>query len=293
MTPKLTVTPTDKDVWQPPSSPEPCIPYPGYKPNLRIIVDSPTSSSSRYRPKIAPLLVSKAKNPIPLSKPWKVPEQLRPTLFSTDLSGCVNRWFSHPSFSLVNDERIQKICPGFQGLSWFLASDWASVLSITENLPLHYLEIGVMHGASLISVMKTFGTHSDSVFDFIDPFYQPDGLGDTNLQVLRHNLEISGCNLTNAILHREKSFAILPTLPNEYYDLIYVDGNPNSVNVLEDIVMGFRKLRLKGVMVVNSVSDSFFGQPDVQKTLTFFTDLYGVYIQHHFALNGQYVIIKR
>ena len=52
----------------------------------------------------------------------------------------------------------------------------------------------------------------------------------------------------------------LPKLQDDYFDIIYIDGNHEPEYVLEDAVLAFRKLKQDGIMIFD---DYGWGGPDL------------------------------
>ena len=61
-------------------------------------------------------------------------------------------------------------------------------------------------------------------------------------------------------VHRGFSHNILHTLPDDYFDIIYVDANHEPEYVCEDGVLAFRKLKKGGYMIFD---DYGWGGPDM------------------------------
>ena len=208
-----------------------------------------------------------------------------------------NKFSYHKWFLPENDQRMQQICPGFQGLCWRLATDWKDIFTGLENQAIEYLEIGTLHGANLISFWKTFGQHPDTRFTIIDPYqdyaeyHEYQGEQSTNLKTFIHNLEISDFPLAQLKAYREFSYSMIPSLTNEFYTFIYIDGNHLPSAVLEDAVLAWRKLKHRGCMVFD---DYGWGGPDcTQRGIDAFVIAYRDEIEQHFASNGQYFVKKK
>lgn len=122
--------------------------------------------------------------------------------------------------------------------------------SCSLQLPEHvdYLEIGGYHGANVLDVNKMFGDVSITVidpFENVDMYREYIGELDTAYDIFKNNTS----GLSNVILLKQQSSDALPTLSNNTFDLIFIDGNHNPSNILEDAVLSYRKLRTGGYMI--------------------------------------------
>lgn len=148
------------------------------------------------------------------------------------------------------------VLANFSGIMYRLPDNWFSVLNVIEykEKPIKYLEIGAFYGANLLAVTETFGAHEESKLFCIDPWEdyndypeyknQMKSIYDTFLE----NVEKAGKASKINVL-RGYSNAIVPTLEDNFFDLIYIDGNHEPEYVLEDAVLSFRKLKVGGIMI--------------------------------------------
>ena len=208
-----------------------------------------------------------------------------------------NQWVDHQHFRIENDARMQLYCPGFQGLCWRLACDWIPVVPPPpKDVVTHYLEVGTLHGANLISVWKEYAYHPESTFTTVDPYcdyseyneYQSEQ--DLNFSTFLSNLNSSGFPQEQLYVYRNFSFHVLSTLPNDFYNLVYIDGNHKPEAVLEDAVMVWRKMRGGGVLIFD---DYGWGGDDCTKRgIDAFVSGYKDQIIFQQAYNGQYFVKK-
>jgi precorrin-6B methylase 2 len=126
------------------------------------------------------------------------------------------------------------------------AENWLSIIPLDHfsTRPIKYLEIG--RGENVLSTIDTYASHPDSIAVCIDLWQEEQNTYKTFL----NNIEESGKG--NITVHRGYSHKIVPTLENESFDIIYIDGNHEPESVLEDAVLSFRKLKTGGVMIFNS-----------------------------------------
>jgi len=168
----------------------------------------------------------------------------------------------------------------FQGTHYRLSNNWINIISINDykDKPIKYLEIGLFYGGNFISVAETYGLHPDSKLYGIDPWetydeypeYENklDSIYDTFLT------NISNSDQTNKmIINRGFSNVEVPKFDNEFFDIIYIDGNHAAKYVLEDAVLSFEKLKIGGVMIFDDYGDPAW--PETSKGINqFLLDYY-------------------
>jgi predicted O-methyltransferase YrrM len=130
---------------------------------------------------------------------------------------------------------------------------WAPHLQIDYDSPIHYLEIGTFYGIHAIKVSEKL-TNADSKIYCIDPWEDYDQYteykGKQNTIWNSFNENLSKCENKNKFeIHRGFSDNIVPTFPDNYFDIIYVDGNHETEYVYRDGCMSFQKLKKGGYMI--------------------------------------------
>jgi len=155
----------------------------------------------------------------------------------------------------------------FDGVQYRLTDNWFSNIKLDEykDRPIQYLEIGAFYGANIISVANTYGSHTDSKLYCIDPWEDYTDYPEYKNQQqsiynsFLKNIEKSG-HKDKIIINRGYSNKILHTLQDDFFDIIYIDGNHEPEYVLEDAVLSFRKLKVGGIMIFD---DYGWGGPDL------------------------------
>jgi predicted O-methyltransferase YrrM len=155
----------------------------------------------------------------------------------------------------------------FIGPHYRLANNWFKHINVNHynNRPIKYLEIGTFYGANLISVANTYGSHNDSKLYCIDPWedyneYSEYKNEQSNIySSFIHNIEQSGAK-DKIIINRGYSNREIPKYEDNFFDIIYIDGNHEPEYVLEDAVLTFRKLKKNGIMIFD---DYGWGGPDL------------------------------
>ena len=128
---------------------------------------------------------------------------------------------------------------------------WNKYIPI-ENKPIQYLEIGVHKGINIVDIAKSYCQHSDSRMYCVDPWTDYDeypeykGQQDVLFGIFKNAVKpyIDKC-----ILHRGFSDDIVPTFSNDFFDIIFVDGNHETEFVYRDGKMAFDKLKSRGYII--------------------------------------------
>jgi predicted O-methyltransferase YrrM len=154
----------------------------------------------------------------------------------------------------------------FEGTHYRLANNWFSYIDLNAyNKPINYLEIGTFYGGNLLSVANTYGTHQDSKLYCIDPWEDYNDYPeykerqDSIYETFIGNVERSGVK-DKITIKRGYSNTELIKFDNEFFDIIYIDGNHEPEYVLEDGILSFRKLKVGGIMIFD---DYGWGGPDL------------------------------
>ena len=146
----------------------------------------------------------------------------------------------------------------FRGNYYRLCNNWFEDVPVKDfcNRPINYLEIGGYYGANLLSVCNHYAKHPQSKAYVIDPWIDYEeyteykGKQTQIFYDFLHNITISGhkdkINIYKGYSHNE-----IPRLPDEYFDIIYIDGNHSPPYILEDCVLAYRKLKVGGYMILD------------------------------------------
>jgi len=145
----------------------------------------------------------------------------------------------------------------FKGKYYRLPDNWINILDINNyaNKPINYLEIGVYYGANLITTATTYAMHPDSKIFGIDPWEDYDdypeykGLQESTFNTFCENIKNSNLINRNIQIIRGYSHKENINFNDEFFDIIYIDGNHEPEYALEDAVLYFRKLKKDGVMI--------------------------------------------
>lgn len=151
----------------------------------------------------------------------------------------------------------------FEGIQYRLASWWFQKVNVNDykDRPIKYLEIGTFYGANILSVAESYGLHNDSKLYCIDPWedyeeYKQYKNEQPNIyNAFLQNIEKSGCK-NKIVVNRGYSNKEVIKFEDEFFDIIYIDGNHEPEYALEDAVLSFRKLKKGGVMIFDDYDPS-------------------------------------
>ena len=128
---------------------------------------------------------------------------------------------------------------------------WSQYIPI-QNKPIQYLEIGVHKGINIIDMAKSYCQHSDSRMYCVDPWMDydeyPEYKGQQDILFGIFNNAIKPY-ADKCILHRGLSDDIVPTFSNDFFDIIFVDGNHETEFVYRDGKMSFEKVKSGGYII--------------------------------------------
>jgi predicted O-methyltransferase YrrM len=185
----------------------------------------------------------------------------------------------------------------FKGTQYRLANNWFNTINVNEykDKPINYLEIGAFYGANIISVGLSYGLHNESKLYCIDPWEDYNEYNEYKneqphiYETFNENIKNSGFQ-DKIIINRGYSNKEVCKFNDDFFDIIYIDGNHEPEYVLEDAVISFRKLKVNGIMIFD---DYGWGGPDLtQKGIDAFLSGYSKRIQYLNNINTQ-VLIKK
>jgi predicted O-methyltransferase YrrM len=185
----------------------------------------------------------------------------------------------------------------FTGVNYRLANNWFDHIDVNKyrDKPINYLEIGTFYGANLLSVAQSYASHTDSKLYCIDPWIDYEDYPEykneqsTIYDAFVNNVENSDSK-DRIVINRGFSNAEIPKFEDNFFDIIYIDGNHEPDYVLEDAVLSFRKLKKDGIMIFD---DYGWGGPDLtQRGIDGFISGYHKRIQH-LGDRGSQVFIRK
>lgn len=186
------------------------------------------------------------------------------------------------------------VLPNFKGIQFRLADNWFNTINVNDykNKPINYLEIGTFYGANIISVGLTYGLHAESKLYCIDPWEDYNEYDEYKNQqqqiynIFTENIINSGIQ-DKIIINRGYSNKEINKFDDDFFDIIYIDGNHESYYVLEDAVFSFRKLKKNGIIIFDD-----YRWDGVKKGIDAFFSVYSEKIQFLGLVEDQ-VFIKK
>ncbi len=155
---------------------------------------------------------------------------------------------------------------GFEGVAYRLADNWHNKIPV-EYKPINYLEIGAFYGANLFSVERTYCKHPDSRLYAVDPWQDYVDYGEyKNKQTDIYSTflrNLDKCPGKDKIhIYRNFSNEQIPKFNDDFFDIIYIDGNHEPEYILEDAVLSFRKLKSGGWLIFDDYNWIDENEPD-------------------------------
>lgn len=146
--------------------------------------------------------------------------------------------------------------PGRYTQDWFSYHEahWLRHFGQLAGLPgLQGVEVGSYEGRSACWIANHLLTGDGSRLVCVEPF----GQYDAQEQNFDHNIRVAGC-ASKILKLRGRSQQVLPLLPEESFDFVYVDGSHLILDVLQDAAMSWRLLRPNGIIVFDDYEHTLF-----------------------------------
>lgn len=130
---------------------------------------------------------------------------------------------------------------------------WSQFIPIYDK-PIQYLEIGVLHGVNTVHISQTYCKHIDSQIHCVDPwedyteYIEYKGQQSQNYNNFIWNITNTGTP-EKFVIHRGYSETIVPTFEDNFFDLVFIDGNHETEYVYKDGVMSLSKTKPGGYIV--------------------------------------------
>jgi predicted O-methyltransferase YrrM len=153
----------------------------------------------------------------------------------------------------------QCVVKGYQfTMDWFSHNIlvWNQVLKKFAHLPnLAFLEIGSWEGRSTCWMLDNILTHESSKITCIDTFegsVEHEGLDKEFLNSIESTFDLN-ISKTNRIKQVEKCIGISQEVLRQFsantYDFLYIDGSHMAPDVLEDALLGWRLIKVGGIII--------------------------------------------
>ena len=128
--------------------------------------------------------------------------------------------------------------------------------------PINYLEIGCADGGNAIIISKSYAKHPNSKLYCVDPWMDYDeyseykGYQEKGWETFNRNIQICS-DPAKFVITRGLSDDIVPTFPNDFFDLIFVDGNHETEYVYRDGLMSLEKVKIGGYIVFDDYIETW------------------------------------
>jgi hypothetical protein len=152
----------------------------------------------------------------------------------------------------------------FEGIKYRLCTQWLDWMLLEHfNKPINYLEIGAFYGGNVLSVEETYAKHPESRIYVIDPWVY--------YKEYNEYEEMDMDKVYNAFLHKTDhikdklvikrgfSDSELPKLPQDFFDIIYIDGNHEAEYVYADAILSWSKLKVGGYIIFDDYDERWMG----------------------------------
>jgi hypothetical protein len=194
-------------------------------------------------------------------------------------------------YSKISENDKSYLPLGFQGNVFRLSYNWNKVIPYYDT-PIKIMEIGSYHGANVCSLTKTFATHKDTEIHCVDPWINYDGYNEytqvqpTNYSIFLQNIsKLNPDDLNKIYLHRELSENAIPKFMDNSFDIIFIDGNHETLYVLQDAILSFKKIKINGWIIFDDMQS-----PEVQESVRIFLNIYRTYFDTCIIHNCQLFI---
>jgi predicted O-methyltransferase YrrM len=159
--------------------------------------------------------------------------------------------------------RIDPVLTNYVGRFYSQLADknWAPYIAIPSG-PINYLEIGCADGGNAVIVAKSYAHHPESKLYCVDPWADYDQYGEYKGQQEAgwetFNRNIQKCsNPAKFVINRGLSEDVVPTFPDQFFDLVFVDGNHETEYVYRDGLMSLEKVKIGGYIVFDDYINSW------------------------------------
>jgi hypothetical protein len=142
--------------------------------------------------------------------------------------------------------------PKFEGIKYRLCDEWNGKIQI-EDKPINYLEVGAFYGGNFLSVADSYAKHPWSKLYVVDPwtnYAEYDEYKDLDMETVFDAFTRNIEHIKDKVeICRGSSYEKLPEFQNNFFDIIYLDGNHDFIYVLADAILSFSKLKVGGYMI--------------------------------------------
>jgi len=122
-------------------------------------------------------------------------------------------------------------------------STWLKLIGNLSAQPVRVLEIGSWQGRSAIWWLDHLALHPASTIQLCDPCADPGRYTQLMRNLIQHD-DFRKCSLA-----RCASSSLLPNMPTDFFDWIYVDGSHEASDVMLDACMSYRAAK-RGATII-------------------------------------------
>jgi len=165
-------------------------------------------------------------------------------------------------YSKISELEKAYLPTGFQGNVYNLSYKWLQILPAPDK-PLKVLEIGAYHGANACSLVRTFCTYPESELHCVDPWANYEDYNEykkeqpSNYSIFLKNIsKLDSFDTSKIFIHRMSSAHLDRRFEDNYFDIIYIDGNHSTLYVLQDALTSLRKLKSGGYLIFDDIQDA-------------------------------------
>ena len=162
---------------------------------------------------------------------------------------------------------------------------WVRLLAEFKGQPAGFLEIGSFEGRSAVWFLDNILTHDEAWIMCVDPF-TPDEHFDFDYEL--NFDENTGPYGDKVVKLKGRSKDILPALPQEYFDLIYIDGSHIVLDVFYDSILSWPLLKQGGLMMWDDYQRDIEGE-EVHRAVDPFLELH----PHTLLDMGLQVVVRK
>jgi hypothetical protein len=183
------------------------------------------------------------------------------------IRGLLQRVTTQASVSAATKNRVRHVItdsfqpqlldlPGRYTQDWFSYHEahWLQHFGHLAGRPgLQAVEVGSYEGRSACWIAQHLLAGEGSRLVCVEPFQEHD----EQERNFDYNVRVAGC-ADKIVKLRGRSQQVLPFLPEESVDFVYVDGSHMILDVLQDAAMCWRLLRRRGVLVFDDYEHTLF-----------------------------------
>jgi len=194
-------------------------------------------------------------------------------------------------YSKISDFEKTQLPEGFVGNVFNLSYKWLNVIP-EPTVPVRILEIGSYHGANACSFVKTYAKHPKSEIHCVDPWLDYEEYPEyksrqpTNYSKFLGNIsKLDPVDMNKIYIHRVLSSNM--KFEDEFFDIVYIDGNHERRFVVEDAITSFRMLKPGGWLIFDDMQD-----PAVVEGVEIFLTVYVDQFKNNYAINNCQLLIQ-